>query len=202
MLITGEHKLAIGRLALSAINTGARKRHARKIVDVDDVYLLNLNRDKGFLLVLAVEGENWKLIEDIAADPEKGHSEIYRENAIEREGIEVIVRAAQSQMARSPGRPAQYNDAQEGQEIFVAHVYEGKPIRQIGKEMHMSPSTVQKILNRVRLRVADDLVSGVLPLSPESGTYAQSLDVLRWALKNSTGEKQEQYRMFLHNVLG
>ena len=62
MLITGEHKLAIGRLALSAINTGARKRLARKIVDVDDVYLLNLNRDKGFLLVLAVEGENWKLI--------------------------------------------------------------------------------------------------------------------------------------------
>ena len=65
----------------------------------------------------------------------------------------------------------------------------------------MSPSTVQKILNRVRLRVADDLVNGVLPLNPESGTYSQSLEILRWAVKNSTGEKQEKYRMFLHEVL-
>ena len=201
MLITGEHKLAIGRLDLSSINTGARKRLARKIVDVDNVYLLNLNREKGILLVLAVEGDTWKLIEDTAADPQKGFSEIYRESSIDREGIEIIVRAAQSQLARSPGRPAQYKDAQEGQEIFVAHIYEGKPIRQIAKEMHMSPSTVQKILNRVRLHVADDLVNGVLPLDPESGTYAQSLEVLRWAVKNSTGEKQDKYRTFLHSVL-
>lgn len=201
MIITGEHKLAVGRLSLSSINTGARKRLARKIVDVDDVYLLNLNREKGRLLVLAVEGETWKLIDDTAADPEKGYSEIYRENIIERDGIELIVRAAQSQLARSPGRPARYKDAEEGQEIFVAHIYEGKPIRQIAKEMHMSPSTVQKILNRVRLRVADDLVNGVLPLNPESGTYSQSLEILRWAVKNAAGEKQEKYRMFLHEVL-
>lgn len=201
MIITGEHKLTVGRLSLSAINTGARKRLARKIVDVDDVYLLNLNREKGHLLVLAVEGDTWKLIDDTAADPEKGYSEIYRENTIDREGIELVIRAAQSQLARSPGRPARYKDAEEGQEIFVAHIYEGKPIRQIAKEMHMSPSTVQKILNRVRLRVADDLVNGVLPLNPESGTYSQSLEILRWAVKNSTGEKQEKYRMFLHEVL-
>ena len=55
MIITGEHKLTVGRLSLSAINTGARKRLARKIVDVDDVYLLNLNREKGHLLVDAME---------------------------------------------------------------------------------------------------------------------------------------------------
>ena len=204
-MITGEHKLTYGRIGLSSIHTGARRRLAKRLVDIDDAFLLSINQDKNYLLLLLQEADSWKLVEDTAADPSRGQVEVYHELAIDPEGLPVLCRlaqqAAEATPSRPPGRPAVYDDAKEGQDIYVAHVYEGKSIRTIAKDMKMSPSTVQKILNRVRFQVADKLVAGELSLTPDPFAYGPSLDVLRWAMKNSEGELQEKYRTFLRSVL-
>ncbi len=204
-MITGEHKLTYGRISLSSIHTGARRRLAKRLVDIDNAFLLSLNQDKNYLVLLLQESDTWKIVEDTAADPSRGQVEVYHELAIDPEGLPVLCRLAQQAVAaapsRAPGRPAVYDDAKEGQDIYVAHVYEGKSIRTIARDMNMSPSTVQKLLNRVRFQVADKLVAGELPLTPDSFAYAPSLDVLRWAMKNSSGELQEKYRAFLRSIL-
>ena len=65
----------------------------------------------------------------------------------------------------------------------------------------MGPATVQKLLNRVRFKVADQFVEGELPLEPGAPNYEQNLGVLRWAAKNSTGETRARYTDFLKAAL-
>ena len=65
----------------------------------------------------------------------------------------------------------------------------------------MGPATVQKLLNRVRFKVADRFVNGELPLTPDAPNYEKNLGVLRWAIKNSSGEKREKYADFLKAAL-
>lgn len=197
-MITGEFKLTYGKIELSSINTGARRRLAKKLVDIDEAYVISIDQEKNYLLILTVEGGKWRIIADTAADPSRGQVEVYREAGIDEAGMPIVCRAAARWgKDRVPGRPSIYDDEKEGQEIFVQHVYEGKSIRAIAADMHMSPSTVQKILNRVRMKVAKKMLDGELLLSLESPIYAKSLDVLRWAMKNSEGEEQEKYRQFL-----
>ena len=201
-MITGEHKLTYGAISLSSINTGARRRLAKKLVDIDDAYVISIDQEKNYLLILSIEDGLWRLIEDTAADPSRGQVEIYREMSIDESGMPIICRVASRWGTdRTPGRPSVYDDAKEGQEIFVSHVYEGKSIRAIAADMKMSPSTVQKILNRVRLSVAEKMLKGELMLSPDSPTYSKSLDVLRWAMRNTKGEAQEKYRQFLKTTI-
>ena len=121
---------------------------------------------------------------------------------IDKDGIEAIRMALKHWSAeKPPGRPAKYDPDREGQEIFVYHVYGGKTIRAIAKEFHMGPATVQKLLNRVRFRVADQFVSGELPLMPDTPNYEKNLGVLRWAVKNSEGVSRARYAECLKNAL-
>ena len=71
----------------------------------------------------------------------------------------------------------------------------------IAKEMQMGPATVQKLLNRVRFKVADRFVKGELPLTSDAPNYEQNLGVLRWAAKNSKGKARAQYADFLKSLL-
>ncbi|MBP3690723.1 MAG: hypothetical protein J6I74_05300, partial [Schwartzia sp.] len=63
------------------------------------------------------------------------------------------------------------------------------------------PATVQKLLNRVRFKVADQFVKGELPLTSDSPNYEQNLGVLRWAARNSEGEERARYADFLKAAL-
>ncbi len=190
------------KLELDSTEMLARKRLARRIVDFDTIYVLNRDDRKGSLVLLAMEEDRWRIMESISLDHAKNRMEELREMPVEKEGIEAIRLALKHWSAeKPPGRPAKYDPDREGQEIFVYHVYGGKPIRAIAKEFHMGPATVQKLLNRVRFQVADRFVNGELPLTPDTPNYEKNVGVLRWAIKNSEGETRAKYADFLKSAL-
>ena len=190
------------KLELDNAEMLARKRLARRMVDFETIYVLRRDDRKGYLLLLALEEEQWRILESVSLDHSKGRMEELHEMPIEKEGIEVIRMALKHWSAeKPPGRPAKYDVEREGQEIFVYHVYGGKTIRAIAKDMHMGPATVQKLLNRVRFEVAEKFVRGELPLTSDAPNYEKNLGVLRWAVKNSFGETRTRYADFLKNAL-
>lgn len=190
------------KLELDSAEMMARKRLARRMVDFETIYVLRRDDRKGYLLLLALEEEQWRIMESISLDHSKGRMEELHEMPVEKEGIEAIRMALKHWSAeKPPGRPAKYDSEREGQEIFVYHVYGGKTIRAIAKDMHMGPATVQKLLNRVRFKVADKFVTGELPMTPDAPNYEKNLGVLRWAVKNSTGETRTRYAEFLKSAL-
>ena len=190
------------KLELSSAEMMTRKRLVRRIVDFETLYVLGRDERKGYLLLLALEEEQWRIIESVSLDHSKGRMEEYHEMPVDKDGIEAIRMALKHWSAeKTPGRPAKYDPEREGQEIFVYHVYGGKSIRAIAKEFHMGPATVQKLLNRVRFKVADHFVSGELPLTPDAPNYEQNIGVLRWAIKNSDGEVRARYTDFLKSAL-
>ncbi len=190
------------KLELDSVEMMARKRLARRIVDFETIYVLHRDDRKGYLLLLALEEEQWRILESISLDHSKDRMEELHEMPIDKDGIEAIRMALKHWSAeKPPGRPAKYDSDREGQEIFVYHVYGGKTIRAIAKDMQMGPATVQKLLNRVRFKVADRFVEGELPLEPGAPNYEQNLGVLRWAAKNSKGEDRTRYTDFLKSAL-
>ncbi|MBR1885647.1 MAG: hypothetical protein IJ812_04490 [Schwartzia sp.] len=190
------------KLELNSAQMSTHKRLMRRIVDFETIYVLRRDDRKGYLLLLALEEDHWRILESLAANHATGIMEELREMPIDKQGIEAIRMALKHWSAeKTPGRPAKYDPDREGQEIFVYHVYGGKTIRAIAKEFHMGPATVQKLLNRVRFQVADRFVSGELPLAPDAPNYDQNLGVLRWAAKNSNGENRARYMEFLKTAL-
>ena len=190
------------KLEMDGAEMAVRKRLARRIVDFEAIYVLHRDNHKGYLLLLALEEEQWRILESISLDHEKSRMEELREMPIDKDGIEAIRMAIKHWSAeKTPGRPAKYDPDREGQEIFVYHVYGGKPIRAIAKEFQMGPATVQKLLNQVRFKVADRFVSGELPLTPDVPNYEKNVSVLRWAVKNSKGEAKARYADFLKSAL-
>ena len=186
------------KLELDSAEMMARKRLARRMVDFETIYVLHRDDRKGYLLLLALEEEQWRIMESISLDHSRDRMEELHELPIDKDGIEVIRMALRHWSAeKPPGRPSKYDPDREGQEIFVYHVYGGKTIRAIAKEMHMGPATVQKLLNRVRFKVADRFVAGELPLEPGAPNYEQNLGVLRWAARNSEGKTRARYTDFL-----
>ena len=190
------------KLKLDAAEMMARKRLARRIAEFETIYVLHRDDRKGYLLLLALEEEQWRILESVSLDHDKNRMEEFHEMPIDKDGIEAIRLALKHWSAdKTPGRPAKYDPNREGQEIFVYHVYGGKPIRDIAKEFRMGPATVQKLLNQVRFQVADRFVSGELPLTPDMPNYDKNVAVLQWAVRNSKGEKKARYADFLKNAL-
>ena len=190
------------KLELDNAEMMARKRLARRMVDFETIYVLHRDDRKGCLLLLALEEEQWRILESVSLDHAKNRMEELREMPIDKEGIEAIRMALKHWSAeKPPGRPAKYDPDREGQEIFVYHVYGGKTIRAIAKEFQMGPATVQQLRNRVRFKVADQFVSGELPLKPDAPNYEQNIGVLRWAIKNSAGETRAKYAEFVKSTL-
>ncbi|MBQ9376706.1 MAG: hypothetical protein IJU05_02740 [Schwartzia sp.] len=190
------------KLKLDAAEMMARKRLARRIAEFETIYVLHRDDRKGYLLLLALEEEQWRILESVSLDHDTNRMEEFHEMPIDKDGIEAIRLALKHWSAdKTPGRPAKYDPNREGQEIFVYHVYGGKPIRDIAKEFRMGPATVQKLLNQVRFQVADRFVSGELPLTPDMPNYDKNVAVLQWAVRNSKGEKKARYAEFLKNAL-
>lgn len=185
------------KLGLSGAQMAARKKLMRRIVDFETSYVLRDDK-KGTMIVLAFESAGWRIMEDIAANPADGQVEELHEIAIGKDGIDAIRMALKHWSAdKMPGRPPKYDAEREGQEIFVYHVYGGKSIRAIARDLSMGPATVQKLLNKVRFSVADRFVSGELHLDASSPNYEKNLSVIRWAMKNSIGEDRSRYAEYL-----
>ena len=195
-------KMGSMKLKLDGAEMLARKRLARRIVDFETIYVLHRDDRKGYLLLLALEEDQWRILESVSLDHLKNRMEELHEMPIDKDGIEAIRMALKHWSAeKAPGRPAKYDADREGQEIFVYHVYGGKPIRDIAKEFGMGPATVQKLLNQVRFKVADRFVSGELTLAPDMPNYEKNVAVLQWAVKNSKGETKARYADFLKSML-
>ena len=116
------------KLELDGAEMMARKRLARRIVDFETIYVLSRDDRKGYLLLLALEEEQWRILESVSLDHDKNRMEEFHEMPIDKDGIEAIRLALKHWSAeKTPGRPAKYDPNREGQEIFVYHVYGGNP---------------------------------------------------------------------------
>ncbi|MBO6235861.1 MAG: hypothetical protein J6N22_03970, partial [Schwartzia sp.] len=78
------------KLELDSAEMMARKRLARRIVDFETIYVLHRDDRKGYLLLLALEEERWRILESISLDHSKDRMEELHEMPIDKEGIEVI----------------------------------------------------------------------------------------------------------------
>ena len=155
------------------------------------------------LTVLIKSGNSIGIIEDIPANPEEGTEEKYRTivlDDIATATLAELISPPKKNRKESTGRPPKYSLEQEGTDIFIQHVYEGQSIKSIAEEHHMSPTTVQKLLNRSRLQAADNFVNGIWPLSKDSINWEKNLKLLQWAIQHSTGIKRQQYETLLYRV--
>ncbi len=155
------------------------------------------------LTVLIKSGNSIGIIEDIPANPEEGTEEKYRTivlDDIATATLAELISSPKKNRKESTGRPPKYSLAQEGTDIFIQHVYEGQSIKSIAEEHHMSPTTVQKLLNRSRLQAADNFVNGIWPLSKDSINWEKNLKLLQWAIQHSTGIKRQQYEALFQRI--
>ena len=65
----------------------------------------------------------------------------------------------------------------------------------------MSPTTVQKLLNKSRLQAADNFLSGTWTISKDSLNWEKNLKVLEWAIQHSSGVKRQQYEQLLFHLV-
>ncbi len=154
------------------------------------------------LVVLIMGGGSWGIIEDIPASPDGESPEQYRAiilDEIAAETMRSLVAPPARTRKESTGRPPKYSIAQEGADIFIQHIYEGQSIKSIAKEHHMSPTTVQKLLNKTRLQAADNFLNGTWTISRDSLNWEKNLKILQWAIDHSSGVKRQQYeQLFFH----
>ena len=78
------------KLELDSAEMMARKRLARRMVDFETIYVLHRDDRKGYLLLLALEEDRWRILESISLDHSKDRMEELHEMPIDKEGIEVI----------------------------------------------------------------------------------------------------------------
>lgn len=196
-------------LRLADINAETRPKLADMLSIVEgSAYLLSteiLSATPGDerLVVLVMGGGSWGIIEDLPASPDGSAPEQYRTIVLD----EIAVGALRSLIAppaktrkESTGRPPKYSLEDEGAEIFIQHVYEGQSIKSIARERHMSPTTVQKLLNKTRIQAADNFLSGTWTISRDSLNWEKNLKILQWAIDHSSGSKRQQYEQLFFKL--
>lgn len=155
------------------------------------------------LTILIKTGSSIGIIEDTPLRPDGSAEENYRTIALSEaatKALSHLIAPPVKKRKESTGRPPKYSLAQEGTDIFIQHVYEGQSIKSIAQEHKMSPTTVQKLLNRSRIQAADNFVNGTWPLSKESINWKKNLNILRWAIRHSEGSKKKQYEELLESA--
>lgn len=156
------------------------------------------------LVVLIMGSGTWGLIEDIPASPDGKTPEEYHATILDEIAVETmrsLIAPPVRKRKESTGRPPKYSIDQEGADIFIQHIYEGQSIKSIAKEHGMSPTTVQKLLNKTRLQAADNFLNGTWALSKESLNWEKNLKILEWAIDHTTGVKRQQYEQLMLKLL-
>lgn len=156
------------------------------------------------LVVLIMGSGTWGLIEDIPASPDGETPEEYHATILDEIAVETmrsLIAPPVRKRKESTGRPPKYSIDQEGADIFIQHIYEGQSIKSIAKEHGMSPTTVQKLLNKTRLQAADNFLNGTWALSKESLNWEKNLKILEWAIDHTTGVKRQQYEQLMLKLL-
>lgn len=155
------------------------------------------------LVVLIMGSGSWGLIEDTPASPDGEFPEQYRAiilDEIAAEAMRSLIAPPVKKRKESTGRPPKYSISQEGADIFIQHIYEGQSIKSIAKEHRMSPTTVQKLLNKTRLQAADNFLNGTWTISRDSLNWEKNLKILQWAIDHSTGVKRQQYEQLFFRL--
>ena len=155
------------------------------------------------LVVLIMGSGSWGLIEDTPASPDGEFPEQYRAiilDEIAAEAMRSLIAPPVKKRKESTGRPPKYSISQEGADIFIQHIYEGQSIKSIAKEHRMSPTTVQKLLNKTRLQAADNFLNGTWTISRDSLNWEKNLKILQWAIDHSTGIKRQQYEQLFFRL--
>ena len=171
---------------------------AARLTETDEAYLLGTDDAAGKITVLAISGQSWLIIEDMWDNPDG-----FRETPISSDGVTIIAEIVREKFSGrdTVGRPPIYTIDNEGNDIFMRQVYGGETIRAIAKEKHMSPSTVQKLLNEAKMQTAKKFFSGELPLLKDSPYWTKNIALLRWAIKRMHGKERAIYEKFVNNML-
>lgn len=156
------------------------------------------------LVVLIMGSGSWGLIEDIPASPDGTVPEQYHAiilDEIASETMRSLIAPPAKVRKESTGRPPKYSIAEEGADILIQHIYEGQSIKAIAREHNMSPTTVQKLLNKTRLQAADNFLNGTWTLSRNSMNWEKNLKILQWAIDHSSGVKRQKYEQLMFRLL-
>ena len=183
---------------INADNAAMWPTLAERLEKFSEAYLLSTDDSLGKITVLVVDGENWRIMEDDWAD-DNG----FREIVIKKEGVAAIGKLT-NQVVKSnetAGRPPVYTVEHEGNDIFMRHIYGGETIRGLARDLNMSPSTVQKLLNETKLRMAEKFFNGEMPLLKDSPYWQKNIALLRWAVKRMRGKKRQECEKFVNNAL-
>lgn len=203
-------ELSNGQLIrLSDIDGSARPKLADMLALVEGTaYLLSaepLSDEEGDerLSVLIRGEDSWGFIEDVPATSDGTLGEEYKAIVLDKDALDSLTKLIAPKVRgrkESTGRPPKYSMAAEGTSIFVKHVYEGKSIKSLANEYGMSPTTVQKLLNKARMKAAESILNGETTVSEDSDRRSKDLSVVEWAAGHSKGGMKQKFTEFLTNV--
>ncbi len=80
------------KLELDNAEMLARKRLARRMVDFETIYVLRRDDRKGYLLLLALEEEQWRILESVSLDHSKGRMEELHESQRKVDCLDFLIR--------------------------------------------------------------------------------------------------------------
>lgn len=146
------------------------------------------------LLVLLIGEGTMLLIEDTPKSLDGELDEIYKALLIDdtaKENLAKILVPIAKIRKESTGRPKVYLEDM-AETIFLENYIDKLSIKKISFKRNMSPTTVQKLLNEYRLKLADRIANGEEITIIENDTE-NKLKILEWAISKTEGDKRRKY---------
>jgi len=146
------------------------------------------------LLVLLIGEGTMLLIEDTPKSLDGELDEIYKALLIDdtaKENLAKILVPIAKIRKESTGRPKVYLEDM-AETIFLENYIDNLSIKKISFKRNMSPTTVQKLLNEYRLKLADRIANGEEITIIENDTE-NKLKILEWAISKTEGDKRRKY---------
>ena len=149
--------------------------------------------DEKLLVLLMGEG-TMLLIEDSPKSLDGESDEIYKALLLDddaRENLAKILVPIAKIRKESTGRPKVYLEDM-AETIFLENYIDKLSIKKISFKRNMSPTTVQKLLNEYRLKLAERIANGEEVTIIENDTE-NKLKILEWAISRTEGDKRRKY---------
>ncbi len=151
------------------------------------------------LLVVLIGENNFLLIEDT---PKNGEDdEVYRAILVDEAAKNILASIISPVKIRkeSPGRPKVYND-DTARELFVENFYNNVSIKKLSFQRNMSPTTIQKLLNEYRMKLAEAMVAGEDITEINNDDYDGKLRLIEWAISKKRGEDRRRFEQFYFSL--